>query len=163
VTESIMGSLPPSRAGVGSAVNDSTRQTGGALGVAVLGSVFASHYHRTVATVAGLPAGAASQLHDSIGSAQDAAKTLPAGQADAVRDAAHHAFLSSGRVTFALASVVVVGAIVVASRWLPARAEEPALADAEAEGATEILGSASPVSTAEADELAAAEAIIATT
>ena len=33
-TESIMGSLPPSRAGVGSAVNDTTRQTGGALGVA---------------------------------------------------------------------------------------------------------------------------------
>ena len=37
-TESIMGSLPPGRAGVGSAVNDTTRQTGGALGVAVLGS-----------------------------------------------------------------------------------------------------------------------------
>ena len=34
VTESIMGSLPPGRAGVGSAVNDTTRQTGGALGVA---------------------------------------------------------------------------------------------------------------------------------
>ena len=45
VTESIMGSLPPSRAGVGSAVNDTTRQTGGALGVAVIGSIFAARYH----------------------------------------------------------------------------------------------------------------------
>ena len=38
-TESIMGSLPRAKAGVGSAVNDTTRQVGGALGVAVIGSV----------------------------------------------------------------------------------------------------------------------------
>ena len=43
-TESIMGSLPRARAGVGSAVNDTTRQTGGALGVAVIGSIFAAQY-----------------------------------------------------------------------------------------------------------------------
>jgi EmrB/QacA subfamily drug resistance transporter len=122
VTESIMGSLPPSRAGVGSAVNDTTRQTGGALGVAVLGSVFASHFHHVVKPVAGLTPVQAAQARESIGSAQELAKTLPAGQAQAVRDAAHHAFLSSGRVTFTLACAVVVGAIAVASRWLPARA-----------------------------------------
>ena len=44
-TESIMGSLPKAKAGVGSAVNDTTRQAGGALGVAVIGSVFAATYH----------------------------------------------------------------------------------------------------------------------
>ena len=43
-TESIMGSLPREKAGVGSAMNDTTRQMGGALGVAVLGSVFATVY-----------------------------------------------------------------------------------------------------------------------
>src|SRR5207237_2818256 len=47
-TESIMGSLPPGKAGVGSAVNDTTRQTGGALGVAGLGRTFAPRYHRAV-------------------------------------------------------------------------------------------------------------------
>jgi EmrB/QacA subfamily drug resistance transporter len=41
-TESIMGSLPPAKAGVGSAMNDTTRQMGGALGVAIIGSVLAS-------------------------------------------------------------------------------------------------------------------------
>ena len=41
-TESIMGSLPRAKAGVGSAVNDTTRQVGGALGVAVVGSVMTS-------------------------------------------------------------------------------------------------------------------------
>jgi EmrB/QacA subfamily drug resistance transporter len=136
VTESIMGSLPPSRAGVGSAVNDTTRQTGGALGVAVLGSVFASHYHHTVQRVPGLPATAARQLHESIGSAQEAARTLPAGQAAAVREAARHAFLASGRVTFTLACAVVLGAITVAYRYLPARAQgadAPARPDGEAD------------------------------
>src|SRR5262249_46980588 len=41
-TESIMGSLPRAKAGVGSAVNDTTRQVGGAIGVALLGSLLAS-------------------------------------------------------------------------------------------------------------------------
>ena len=43
-TESIMGSLPLAKAGVGSAVNDTTRQVGGALGVAIIGSVLSSIY-----------------------------------------------------------------------------------------------------------------------
>ena len=46
-TESIMGSLPRAKAGVGSAMNDTTRQVGGALGVAIVGSVMSSAYgHR---------------------------------------------------------------------------------------------------------------------
>src|SRR5205814_8459908 len=47
-TESIMGSLPPAKAGVGSAMNDTTRQFGGALGVAVIGSVLATAYRPAV-------------------------------------------------------------------------------------------------------------------
>ncbi|MCP2277667.1 MFS transporter [Nocardia amikacinitolerans] len=43
-TESIMGSLPLNEAGAGSAVNDTTREIGGTLGVAVLGSIVASYY-----------------------------------------------------------------------------------------------------------------------
>ena len=43
-TESVMGSLPREKAGVGSAVNDTTRQVGGAVGVAVFGSLLASRY-----------------------------------------------------------------------------------------------------------------------
>src|SRR5688572_6757523 len=41
-TESIMGSLMPEQAGVGSAANDTTREVGGALGFAVLGSILSS-------------------------------------------------------------------------------------------------------------------------
>ena len=51
-TESVMGSLPREKAGVGSAVNDTTRQVGGALGVAVIGSVVSSVYAHHVDDVA---------------------------------------------------------------------------------------------------------------
>ncbi len=43
-TESILQVLPPARAGVGSAVNDATRELGGTLGVAVIGALFSSLY-----------------------------------------------------------------------------------------------------------------------
>ena len=63
-TESIMGSLDTHKAGVGSAVNDTTRELGGALGVAVLGSVlasvYASHLHDATAKLAPPLAAAAS-------------------------------------------------------------------------------------------------------
>src|SRR5581483_2954865 len=68
-TESVMGSLPPSKAGVGSAMNDTTRQMGGALGVAIIGSVFASSYRPGVASkLAALhaPAEIITQARDSI-------------------------------------------------------------------------------------------------
>ena len=47
-TDSIMGSLPPERAGVGSAVNDTTREIGGALGVAILGSITSASYAASI-------------------------------------------------------------------------------------------------------------------
>ena len=54
-TTAIMSSLPMGKAGVGSAVNDTTRELGGALGVAVLGSLAASHYAAAVGRADGSP------------------------------------------------------------------------------------------------------------
>jgi EmrB/QacA subfamily drug resistance transporter len=125
VTESIMGSLPPGRAGVGSAVNDTTRQTGGALGVAVLGSIFASQYHTTFDAARNLPPGVAHSARDSIGTSLQVARHLPAGVATQVRSVATDAFLSSMRITYACAVAVVLVAVFVAARFLPARASEP--------------------------------------
>src|SRR5207237_7489290 len=81
VTEAIMGSLPPHRAGVGSAVNDTTRQTGGAVGVAVLGSVFAARYHAAIGSLAFLPAPHRHAARESIGLSLEAARGLPAAAA----------------------------------------------------------------------------------
>ncbi|HSH17628.1 MAG TPA: MFS transporter, partial [Verrucomicrobiae bacterium] len=60
-TDTIMAGLPREKAGIGSAVNDTARELGGTLGVAAMGSLFASLYSRTVATdLAQLPLGAES-------------------------------------------------------------------------------------------------------
>ncbi|MDQ1519687.1 MAG: hypothetical protein QOI55_760, partial [Actinomycetota bacterium] len=72
-TGAIMRSLPLEKAGVGSAVNDTTRELGGALGVAALGSILTSQFHVAGAGVAGLPAAATR----SLGLALQTAATLP--------------------------------------------------------------------------------------
>jgi len=132
-TESIMGSLPKAKAGVGSAVNDTTRQAGGALGVAVIGSVFAATYHRVIDVPAGLPNGADSMVQDSIGKAIEAIRTfqLPADVAGAVHDAASDAFFRGMQVAAWVGTAVVLCAALVAYRYLPARAERAVRDDAE--------------------------------
>lgn len=118
VTESIMGSIPKERAGVGSAVNDTTRQVGGALGVAVLGSIFAARYHQVMDVAKGVPVAA----RESIGASLEVARKTPdAAAAARIRDAGIDAFHSSMRVTFAISVLIILTAMYVAWRWLPAR------------------------------------------
>jgi MFS family permease len=124
VTESIMGSLPPGRAGVGSAVNDTTRQTGGALGVAVLGSILAARFHAQM-DAAHLPAAVRHASRDSIGVALAVAHRLSGPLAAELHAVARQAFLAGTRLAFLVASLTVVGAAVVAARYLPAHAAPP--------------------------------------
>jgi EmrB/QacA subfamily drug resistance transporter len=124
VTESIMGSVPKERAGVGSAVNDTTRQVGGALGVAVLGSIFASRYHAAMDRAA-LPLGLRHSARDSIGlTLQTAGRVTDPALAVRVHDAGLDAFHDAMHVTYAAAVVVVFLAFLVAWKWLPAHAPD---------------------------------------
>src|SRR4029453_15724526 len=67
-TSSVMTAVPEAKAGVGSAMNDLLRQLGGALGVAIIGSVMNTVYRdRMVDVVAALPAQAAALAGDSVG------------------------------------------------------------------------------------------------
>jgi predicted MFS family arabinose efflux permease len=70
-TESIMGAVSQAKAGVGSAVNDATRILGGTLGVAVIGSIYASLY------ASRLDGGVAAQLPDSAASAAERSVVRP--------------------------------------------------------------------------------------
>ena len=78
-TESILQVLPPARAGVGSAVNDATRELGGTLGVAVVGSMFASRYADSLrdALTGRVPADVLDRAADSVGFADAAARQVP--------------------------------------------------------------------------------------
>jgi EmrB/QacA subfamily drug resistance transporter len=111
-TESIMGSLPRNRAGVGSAVNDTTRQVGGALGVAILGSLLSSAYaHHVGPAIAQLPEGARATARDSI------VKTFTVANGDPrIVQAAKVAFTDAmGTVALVAAGFALLGAVAV---WL---------------------------------------------
>jgi hypothetical protein len=126
-TESIMGSLPLAKAGLGSAMNDTTRQIGGALGVAILGSVFASSFvtHVTPA-LAGLPAEAAGKASESVGAAIQIGQQMGGDAGLALVAAAKQAFISAmDKGLFVGATIALLGAI-VALIWLPSRAATPA-------------------------------------
>jgi len=112
-TASIMGAVPAARAGVGSAINDTTRQVGGALGVAVMGSVAAAGFRSDLAQR--VP-GVARRAGDSLGTALEAARSL--GRAD-VADAARHAFIHGLRLASLVAFVVALIGAAVAWRLLP--------------------------------------------
>jgi EmrB/QacA subfamily drug resistance transporter len=132
VTESIMGSLPPSRAGVGSAVNDTTRQTGGALGVAVIGSIFAARYHAAIGKLLFVPESVRATAHESIGTSLQVAARLGRDTGERLISVATHAYLSSMRLTYAVSVSIIVLAMFVAYRYLPAHAQTAPAAEPDA-------------------------------
>jgi hypothetical protein len=146
-TESIMGSLPLGKAGVGSAVNDTTRQTGGALGIAVIGSIFAARYHHLITPPAGLTAAAEAAIRDSIGRARAVAAQpgIPASVANDIRDAASSAYVGGMQLAVLVGAGITLFAAAVAWRYLPKRpvGAEQALAEelelAERAAPTEVL------------------------
>jgi EmrB/QacA subfamily drug resistance transporter len=126
-TESIMGSLPRNRAGVGSALNDTAREVGGALGVAIVGSIVSSIYRSRLTDTMpkNVPAPVAEAAQDSIGAALHASTSLGTNGGGLV-SAAQEAFVAAmSRASIVTALVAVAGAV-AAWRYLPARATEDA-------------------------------------
>jgi EmrB/QacA subfamily drug resistance transporter len=126
-TDSIMGSLPPAKAGIGSAVNDTTREIGGALGVAIMGSITAAVYSSQIegnpsfGLLAAKSPQAAAAITDSIGSASIVASKLPDQAAKLVTDAANAAFVTAIQHTVIIGAIIAFAGAVVAAVFLPAR------------------------------------------
>ena len=141
-TESVMGSLPREKAGVGSAVNDTTRQVGGALGVAAIGSIVASVYAANVdkaASAAGVTGAAAETARGSLGGALKVATSL-GDKAGDFGAAARDGFVSGLSAGLRLGTAVVLLAALVAWRFLPARAHDPLALDVVHEDDLSIAG-----------------------
>ena len=137
-TESIMGSLPLGKAGVGSAVNDTTRQVGGALGVAIVGSVLSSVYGTKIADFmgeAGLPAKAIDGARDGLGSALAIAGKVGGPEGAAIAGQARAAFVEALHGGAIVASVAAAVGAVVVIRYLPSHA--PTIGDEPEDSATD--------------------------
>ena len=115
-TGSIMSAVPLNKAGVGSAVNDTTREVGGALGIAVFGSIANATYRNSIdaAALSALPAEAAAVVEESVGGALRVAAQAPSPDlAERLADAARGAFESATSATFTASAIVAAGAAVL--------------------------------------------------
>mgnify|MGYP006267158999 FL=1 len=122
-SESIMGSLPREMAGVGSAINDIGREVGGTLGVAIIGSVFASAYGPRIVellTPLGLPGQAVSTAKESVGAAFAVSGSIsdPA-LAGTIQKVAGTSFLDGFQVACTTVGIIAILGAVLAYTFLP--------------------------------------------
>ncbi len=123
-SEGIVSSLPSDKAGVGSAVNDTTREVGGAIGIAIMGSLLAIGYRNSLGdATAGLSPEDAHLAEDSIGFALAVAARQPEGQAEGLIAAATTAFTDGMSTAFFFAAGLVLVTAVVVAWFYPGKKE----------------------------------------
>jgi EmrB/QacA subfamily drug resistance transporter len=150
-TNAIVSSLPAAKQGVASAVNDTTREIGTALGIALMGSMFNTGYRRAIeGDVAQLPSGLAHQVQESPGLAFGIAGRLPGRAGDALTEATRAAFASGMRLSMLIGAALLAGAALFV--WLrgPDREQEVDVedeldADYLEEGTADLDGAVLPL------------------
>jgi EmrB/QacA subfamily drug resistance transporter len=127
LTGSIMSAVPLGRAGVGSAMNDTTRELGGALGVAVLGSIVASRYNSEIASaLTGLPASARSLADSGLSGALGVGQQVGGTQGAHIVSSAREAYVSGMSIATLVGAAVALIASVIVYRNLPSALRAPA-------------------------------------
>lgn len=148
-TDSVMGSVPQSKAGIGSAMNDTTRELGGAMGVAILGTLMNHQYIHGVEELptklaeinplvaSNFPSALYNAVEDSIQAAHGVAANLPASFPptmppemgariqQAVLDTANQAFVNGMTEAMFIGSLVMLSAVVITLILLPHRVQTP--------------------------------------
>ncbi|MFF2659287.1 MFS transporter [Kitasatospora sp. NPDC058032] len=123
ITVAIMGSLPREKAGAGSAVNNTFRQVGGSLGVAVLGAVLSTVYRDGMSDkLAQLPA---PELREKAGESLEATLAVAARLGDRGKELigpANDSFLNAMHVVAGLSAAITVGGALIAWFLLPGKA-----------------------------------------
>jgi DHA2 family multidrug resistance protein-like MFS transporter len=145
-TDLIVSSAPPERAGAASGISETGAELGGALGIAILGSIGVAVYRGRLADTlpAGVPSDAAAIARDTLGGAVGVAARLPHDAGLALLDAAREAFIRGMHIAVTLSALVAACVAVLATVLLravpaPAQAEagEPPATPPESEVVTE--------------------------
>jgi DHA2 family multidrug resistance protein-like MFS transporter len=127
-TELIVGSAPPERAGSASGISETGAEMGGALGIAILGSIGTAVYRGDLAhhLPAGVPPQAAEIARNTLGGAVGVAGQLPEPLGSALLGIARDAFVHGLHLAAAISAAVAIGAaimVVILLRRVPARSE----------------------------------------
>jgi EmrB/QacA subfamily drug resistance transporter len=123
-TNSVIGSVPQGDSGIGSATNAVALQVGGALGVAVIGSVLSTRYqNHMTAALAGqhVPAAAAHAILGSLGGALAVADAAGGATGALLAQAARAAFMSGNQTALAVGAAVALGGALLMLARLPSR------------------------------------------
>jgi len=133
MTELIMSSVPRDKAGVGSAMNDTTREVGTTLGVAILGSILSSGYTSNLGgAVSGLPESARHAAEGSLAGALGVAHQIGGSQGAALVDAAKTAWADGLHLSLMIGAGIVLFAAAIAARYLPRKADDGLVHDEDA-------------------------------
>ncbi len=131
-TDAIMGAVPPEKFGVGSAMNDTTRELGGALGIAILGSIWQGAYAgRVAAAASALPQDAGQTVKDSFAGAAAVASQIGGAAGAGLLSSAQQAFVGAMSFTCLIGVVFALAGLTVAAVFLPARVSVAAQSDGE--------------------------------
>ena len=129
-TDLVVGVAPPERTGAASAISETSFELGGALGIAVLGSIATALYRRIMAdAVHGLPTEAAGAARDTLAAALGVARELPVARGAELLGAARAAFTHSIAVCAGLCCAIAIVAAIVAVvvlRRVPVSSADPA-------------------------------------
>lgn len=123
LTDTVMAAVPEEDAGVGSAVNDLSRELGGALGIAIIGSVVSGLYRSNIdaALTGAVPVDVVDLARQSVGAAAISARNLPAETAATVLNAANNAFVEAMTAGFRISAVILAMVVVIAFTLIPRR------------------------------------------
>ncbi|MGI8681017.1 MAG: DHA2 family efflux MFS transporter permease subunit [Mycobacteriales bacterium] len=141
-TESIMSTLPRERAGAGSAVNNTVRQVGGALGVAILGSILSASYRSAIEPHLGvLPPALRNSAGESLGGTLRVVEQVGGGSGGLVA-AAKAAYIHALHAASLGSALVAFIGLLVVLRWLPGvRPAGRGSAEAGPDGVEELAAS----------------------
>jgi len=116
-TDIVLSAAPPERAGAASALSETSSEFGGALGIAVMGSIVTAIYRGEVASSlpAGVPAEAAEIARGTIGGAVSVAGELPAALGAELLGSAREAFAQAFGTTAAISAVIAIGVAMLAA------------------------------------------------
>jgi len=124
-TNSVMGAIPVSQSGVGSAMNNTTRQIGGALGVAVLGTLLNSHYISNINSSSWssqIPQQAMAAIRAGVQGAHVVAQKFSGTPlAQTIINQADTAFVNSAKYTMIVSAIIIVAAAIITLVILPNR------------------------------------------
>jgi DHA2 family multidrug resistance protein-like MFS transporter len=116
-TDLVVGSAPPERAGAASAISETCSEFGGALGIAILGSIGAAMYRGTMADAVppGIPGEALEAARNTLGAAVAASRELTDTLGAALLETARGAFVQGLQLAAVISAVVMIGMAILAA------------------------------------------------